>query len=105
HCGQPFFRAPTTSAWFGLRVAGREQPGPSIRMVEGDHPIVDADGQVGHLEFVEPRAGQALEMVTEIVAEQPRGAALERRRPGDWFTPKAGQALSQHGERVTFNGP
>ena len=63
-------------AWIHLRVSGRDQPRSIDRMIPGNRPIVDADGQVGCMKLVESRARHARWHVAARSRTSPRS------RPG-----------------------
>ena len=82
-------RFPTLRLGFGE--AGRDQPSALAQVIERDHPIVKADGEVRPLEFVETRPWQALDVMAQVVAEQSRGATLKRWQLGMRFDAETGQ--------------
>ena len=49
-------------------------------MIEGKDPIVTSNGQIGQRELVAGRPRQALDVMTEFVAEQSRDPTLKRRQ-------------------------
>ena len=48
-------------------------------MIKSDDPIVNAHGEIRDREIVIHRPRQPLEMMTQVVAEEPRRSALKRR--------------------------
>ena len=48
-------------------------------VIDRQHDVVKSDGNGGGLEFVECRRGHPLERSAQVVTEQSRRAALERR--------------------------
>src|SRR5262249_56053139 len=82
------------------RDAARAQPGPPPDVAEGDHPAVEPDGEVGDRELVVARPGQPFEVVAQVIAEQPRGAPLERRQPRDRLRDVPGHLAGEDRERV-----
>ena len=75
-------RARAACAGAGLGQPGRDQPGRAHAVVPRDHPVVEAEDDVGDGQVVVPRRRQPLEHGSIVVAEVARGAALERRQPG-----------------------
>ena len=63
--------------------AGRDQPRARGDVVPGEHPVVDAQHNVGQREIVVPRCGETLEGETPVVTDVAGDAALKRRQPGD----------------------
>jgi hypothetical protein len=59
-------------------------------VVAGDDPVVETDGRVRDLEFVTAGPGEAFQVVTQVVTEQPRGAALKRRQARNGLGPATG---------------
>src|SRR5437870_2877464 len=69
-------------------------------MVEGDHPVIEPDGQVGELKLVRARAREAFEMMTQVVAKDSRRPTLKRRQAGNPVLMKMAELLRQHSERL-----
>src|SRR5258707_204739 len=78
--GETLLGSAASPAGFDLGEARRNEPTTVVGMVEGDYPVVQADGQIGDREFIDSRPRQPFEVVAEVVAEQTGGATLERRQ-------------------------
>lgn len=97
--------SPGPPARVGLRQAGGNDPRPPFGVIECDHPIVKTQRQVGRLELVAPWPQQPLDVMAEVVAEQPGRPTLERRQSGRRLGPPQAQIVLQHGERVGLARP
>src|SRR5262249_3679957 len=94
------FRTLASGPGVSLGQARGEQPGPVLKVIEGDDPIVEADGQVRYLELIEPRPRPPFRMMRELVAEHAGRTTLVRRQPWNRFRLIAGQAFGQYGEWI-----
>ena len=65
--------------------AGRDQPRARGDVIPREHPVVDAQHDIGQREIVVARRGQTLERQPPVVGDVAGGATLKRRQPGDRF--------------------
>ena len=86
--------------WFGFRQSGRDDPRSPLVVIEGDHPIVEADRQVRRLELIAARLRQAFDVMAQVIAEQTRCPALKRRQTRDGLAVPLVQTLSKDDERI-----
>ena len=83
--GRPCRGAPSARLGSGFRKAGRNQPRGRCVVIPREHPVVDAEHDVGQREIVVPRRGKTLEDPAPIVGQIAGGAPLEGREPGCRF--------------------
>src|SRR5207244_844433 len=69
-------------------------------MIEGDHPVIEPDGQVGELKLVRVRAREAFEMMTQVIAKDSGRPTLKRGQAGNRVLMKMTELLRQHRERI-----
>jgi len=87
------------------RKTRRDDPGPALQVVPTNDPVVQADSQIGSGELIEAGPGETLGVVTEVVAKQTGGAALERRQPRHRRCTICRQQVGQEVKRVGLLSP
>ena len=91
-------RARRSRAGAGLGQPGRDEPGRPDPVVPRDHPVVEAEHDVGDREVVVTRRRQALERRAAVVPDVPGGASLEWRQARDRRRGERREQLA-HGEQ------
>lgn len=61
----------------------RNEPAAALGCIPAEYPVVESEGQVGHLQWVEFRDWESLEGPAEFISHQPGQSALEGRQVGD----------------------
>ena len=105
NAGEPLRRPPIALPRVAFGKAGGDDPGPPLGVVKRDYPVIKADGQVRRLELVAPRPRQALDVMAQVVAEQPRRPALKRRQAANRFRSIGRQPSGQRGKRIALPAP
>jgi hypothetical protein len=70
-------------------------------VIEADHPVVETDREIGDKQIIAAGPRQRFDVMAQAVAEEARGAALERRQIGYRAVAKAGKMLGEDAERIT----